>query len=361
MKRGALSLVLLLGGVNAACMDIGRLPRRHCPETRCRAPRPPRCGRRGPAAGFTGRVVLHDGKLYGAGVDRKVYAVDLATGAGALVAAGSSGLVAGGVLVSGDTVFAASSRPEGRVYALDRGTGRATLAGPRPDRSARHWRSWPETCWSRPASGGAPGHSIRRMGRSVGAASGHGPDRAGGGRGGRRRGGDGGLDLPGEPRDGVGHHRVRSPGTIVSPWVSDAWSPRRRHHRFAGGRARSGRPHVRAGVSGGRARCSARPRRWATPSTSRAGGAPSTVSAPGDAAEGRAVVELDWPVTAPVTHRGRSDPAGRRRRDGACASPRRHRGVAGAALASGRASVRVALDDGILAIGGNGDLHRYRP
>ena len=63
-----------------------------------------RAGRR-----LTGRVVLKDGQLYGAGVDRKVYAVDMETGE-VQWSSRLSGLVAGGVLVSGDTVFAASSR-----------------------------------------------------------------------------------------------------------------------------------------------------------------------------------------------------------------------------------------------------------
>ena len=71
-------------------------------------------------------------------MDRKVYAVDLATGA-VLWSSRLSGLVAGGVLVSGDTVYAASSRPEGRVYALDRAHRQAALA--EQDRTGRAPRS----------------------------------------------------------------------------------------------------------------------------------------------------------------------------------------------------------------------------
>ena len=81
---------------------------------------------------FTGRLVLAGETIYGGGVDRKVYAVDLASG----VTQWSSrlgGVIGGGVLVAGDTVFAASSRPEGKVYALEAKTGRRlwrTAIGP---------------------------------------------------------------------------------------------------------------------------------------------------------------------------------------------------------------------------------------
>ena len=127
--RGAFSLVLLLGGVNAACVGLSASAGRAAPDrSRCRATRRHRSGPCERAAALTGRVELKDGQLYGAGVDRKVYAVDLETGE-VQWSSRLSGLVAGGVLVSGDTVFAASSRPEGRVYALDRATGQ------------RYWRA----------------------------------------------------------------------------------------------------------------------------------------------------------------------------------------------------------------------------
>ncbi len=120
-ERGALSLALLLGGVNAACMNYQPPPPRHFHR-----------GDRGCAHSGVGgasraaihrpHVALRDGRLYGAGVDRKVYAVDLTSGP-VDWSQRLSGIIAGGVLVSGDTVFAASSRPDGRVYALDRATG----------------------------------------------------------------------------------------------------------------------------------------------------------------------------------------------------------------------------------------------
>ena len=52
-----------------------------------------------------------------------MYAVDL--GSGQLRwSSRLGGLIGGGVLVGGDTVYAASGRPEGKVYALDAHTGR---------------------------------------------------------------------------------------------------------------------------------------------------------------------------------------------------------------------------------------------
>ena len=77
VMHGALSLVLLLGGVNAACVEY-RPPPQGTLQTGRRAGDAPkqvwavRAGR-----ALTGHVELQDGKLYGAGVDRKVYAVDL--------------------------------------------------------------------------------------------------------------------------------------------------------------------------------------------------------------------------------------------------------------------------------------------
>ena len=78
--RGAFSLVLLLGGVNAACVGY-RPPPATPQQTGSVSGAAPtqvwavRAGRR-----LTGRVELKDGQLYGAGVDRKVYAVDIQPG-----------------------------------------------------------------------------------------------------------------------------------------------------------------------------------------------------------------------------------------------------------------------------------------
>jgi eukaryotic-like serine/threonine-protein kinase len=61
--------------------------------------------------------------LYAGGLDRKVYAVDLASGA-VRWSSRLSGMVVGGVVLSGDTVFVATSRPEGRIHALHKIKGK---------------------------------------------------------------------------------------------------------------------------------------------------------------------------------------------------------------------------------------------
>src|SRR5262249_32897040 len=81
---------------------------------------------------FTGRVVLTGDTFYGAGVDRRVYAVNLESGA-VRWSTRLAGLIGGGLVVSGDTVYPATSRPHGRVYALDRKLGQQlwrTSTGP---------------------------------------------------------------------------------------------------------------------------------------------------------------------------------------------------------------------------------------
>lgn len=130
MSQGALSLALLLGGVNAGCAPAPSAPAALAPEPSASALAQvwrSKAGRR-----LTGRVVVAGETIYAGSVDRRVYAVDLASGQ-TRWAARLGGLIAGGVLMSGDTIYAASSRPEGRVYALDARTGRRfwrTSTGP---------------------------------------------------------------------------------------------------------------------------------------------------------------------------------------------------------------------------------------
>ena len=124
VKNGALSLALLLGGVNAACMDLAPPPRPLPTAATAGAPAQVWAGRAGRR--LTGEVTLRDGKLYGP-VDRKVYAVDLTSGR----STGPSGSPASSRAACsspGTRCFAASSRPDGRVHALDRTTGEAHLA-----------------------------------------------------------------------------------------------------------------------------------------------------------------------------------------------------------------------------------------
>jgi outer membrane protein assembly factor BamB len=354
--RGAFSLVLLLGTVNAGCAGYRPPPPAPLQGETVSGQGPTqvwatRAGRR-----LTGRVVLTDGHLYGAGVDRKVYAVDLETGQVSWTSR-LSGLVAGGVLVSGDTVFAASSRPEGRVYALDRATGR------------RIWR----------AKTGPVGAPLALVGRTllVPAQRGQllGLDPADGSRQWRIRMGmariapvsvGGGAVVVATvdsiyritAADGAVTHRVRTPGTIVSPWIV---------HRGL----------LIAGTTDSQV-VALSPAdlltRWSAAVDAPVLGSPAAIGdtlyvasrrgtlfrlPPGDSPVPQRVVELEWPVTAAVTVvdgnllLGGAD------------------GTLRALRPNGTEAWRIqlwrpvelsplALNDGMIAIGGNGDLHRYR-
>lgn len=354
--RGACSLVLLLGGVNAACVGYRPPPATTLQTGPVSGDAPKqvwavRTGRR-----LTGRVELRDGRLYGAGVDRKVYAVDLETGE-VQWSSRLSGLVVGGVLVSGDTVFVASSRPEGRVYSLDRATGQ------------RHWKA-------KTGPVGAPLAMVdgtlivpAQRGQLLGLNPADGSIRW------RRRMGMARIAPVRVGRDvvvvatvdslyrvtverGEVTHRTASPGTIVSPWLV---------HRGL----------LLAGTTDSQV-VAVSPadltRRWSAKVDAPVLGSPAALGdtifvasrrgtlfrlGPGDAPVPQQVVELDWPVTAPLTALDGNLLLG-----GADGTLR--------ALRPDGSEVwriqlwrpvelgPVALDDGMLAIGGNGDLHRYR-
>ena len=153
---------------------------------------------------------LEDGILYGGGVDRKVYAVDLETGA-VQWSSRLTGVIAGGVLVSGDTVFVASSRPEGRVYALDRATGKRiwrAKTGPVAAPLALTAGTLVVSGQRGQLFGLDPATGAFRWRRRMGMARIAPVDR--GGLHGRR--GHGGLDLSGERRRRQGHPRRRVAG-----------------------------------------------------------------------------------------------------------------------------------------------------
>jgi outer membrane protein assembly factor BamB len=354
--RGALSLVLLLGSVNAACTAY-RPPRAAPLRGHVASGAAPtqvwaaRAGRR-----LTGPVVLQDGMIYGAGVDRKAYAVDLETGA-TLWSSRLAGLVAGGVQVSGDTVYVASSRPEGRVYALDRGTGK------------RFWRT----------KTGPIGAPLALVAGTLVASTQRGEllglDQAKGSIRWRRRMGMARI-APMETgkefvvvatvdsiyrvgvKDGVVSHRMRSPGTIVSPWVS-----------YRGGLVAGTTDSQVVAIDPGDLSA-----RWSVRVDAPVLGSPVAIGdtlyaasrrgtlyriAPGDPPVLESVVELDWPVTASLSVvddqilLGGADGAVRALRpDG--------REVWRVQLWRPVELGPVALEDGLLAIGGNGDLHRYR-
>ncbi len=355
VKNGALSLALVLGGVNAACVNYRPAPRPLGAETSAGAPTQvwsTRAGRR-----FTGNVALMDGTLYGAGVDRKVYAVDLANGQ-VQWSQRLSGLVAGGVLVSGDTVFAASSRPDGRVYALNRKTGR------------RLWREKTGAVGAPLALSGGVLVVATQRGDVIGIGAAAGETRW------RRRLGTSRV-APVEvaqgavvvatvdsvfrlgAADGLVTHRTGSPGTILSHWVR------------VGGALVAGTTdsqvvaldpsnlalqwsvHVDAPV------LDAPAAQGDTLFVATRRGTLYRIS-PAEPRRAEPVVELEWPVTSPVTIVDGQILLGGA--DGQL----RALGPDGAEL--WRVQLwrpvelgPVALDDGIIAIGGAGDLHRYRP
>jgi outer membrane protein assembly factor BamB len=311
-----------------------------------------RAGRR-----FTGNVALLDGKLYGAGVDRKVYAVDLSNGQ-VEWSQRLSGIVAGGVLVSGDTVFAASSRPEGRVYALDRATGE------------RIWREKTGAVGAPLALSDGVLLVATQRGDILGMGPGNGEFRW------RRRLGTSRV-APLEvaegvvvvatvdslfllrPRDGEVTHRARSPGTILSHWV-----------RMRGSLVAGTTDSQVVALDPTTLKLD-----WSVKVDAPVLDAPAAKGdtlfvatrrgtlyriAPGEPRAAERVVALEWPVTSPVTIVGGQILLG-----GAD-------GMLRALNPKGEELWRVqlwrpvelspmALDDGILAIGGGGDLHRYRP
>ncbi len=356
MKRGALSLVLLLGSVNAACTAYRPPPATPMPGDAASGAAPTqvwatRAGRR-----LTGRLVVDGGQIYGAGVDRKVYAVDLGTGA-VVWSSRLSGLIAGGVLVSGDTVYAASSRPEGRVYALQRATGK------------RIWRSKTGPVAAPLSIAGGTIIVSAQRGALLGLDARDGAVRW-------RQGmamariapvatGDGAVIVAAvdsiyrlQADDGVVTHRVRSPGAIVSPWLS-------RGDVLVAGTTDSQVVALAA---------SDLTQRWSVRLDAPVLGSPAALGdtiyaasrrgtlyriGPGTAPVAHRLVELDWPVTAPVMVINGEIVLG-----GADGTVRAFR-------PDGKEVWRVqlwrpielgpiALDDGLIAIGGNGDLHRYR-
>ncbi len=349
-----MSLALALGSVNAGCVNFRPPPKPIAASLAGDAPSTvwtARTGRR-----FTGPAEVEDNTLYVGSIDRKVYAVNLANG-DVRWSARLPGMIVGGVLVSGDTVFAASARPEGKIYALRRANGkqiwristnpigaplalvdgrlvaqtqRGEVLGLDPRRGKVLWR--------------------RRVGVSRTAAA---PT------------GDGGIlvattdslyriDL----KDGVVTHRVPTPGAVVSAWLEQDGA------LVAGttdSQVVSIRPHDLR-------------QNWALRVDAPVMGAPAALNdtlylasrigtlyrvVPGEEPVLKTVAALDWPVTTPVTIAGRQILLG-----GAD-------GIIRALRTDGTEIWRVriwrpvelgpvALQDGLIALGGNGDLHRFR-
>jgi outer membrane protein assembly factor BamB len=359
MSKGALSLVLLVGTVNAGCargpqslaagapLAVQSERSKDAPEQVWSA----KAGKR-----LTGQLVVAGETIYGAGVDRKVYAVDLASGK-PLWSSRLGGVIGGGVVVAGDTVFAATSRPEGKVHALDGRTGK------------RYWRTTTgavsaplalvdsilvaesqkgDIVGLDPKSGQLRWH--RRLGVSRVPAV---PTK-------------GGTMVVAtvdslfrmQARDGKVLRRESSPGTVVSPWISHhgllvagttdslvvAVDPDSLETRW---RVRLDAPVLTSPASSGDTLYA----------VSRRGSFYRIVGDPTPRAE--RLADLDWPVTAPVTVvdgvilLGGAD------------------GTLRAFHPDGKEAWRLQLrwpvelgvtlvDGGMLAVGGDGDVHRYR-
>jgi outer membrane protein assembly factor BamB len=310
-----------------------------------------RAGRR-----WTGPFVISGDILYGAGVNRKVYAVDLSRG-NTIWSARLSGLIAGGVVLGGDTVYVATSRPQGAVYAMARSTGK------------RFWRTRLDIVGAPLSLVGGTLVAETQEGQIVGL------DPASGGVRWRRR--LGAARIPALPVDsgafivattdslfrlapgGKVLRRARSPGVILSPWV-----------RMRGGLVAGTTDSLVVSIR----LADLRPA-WRVKVDAPVVGAPAvsgdTVYAvsrrgtlyriTGDSAPvAQPIVALSWPVTAPVTLLGGAILLG-----GADGTLRAIRPQDGRELWRLRLLGPIELSparlaDGMLAIGGNGDIHRYR-
>jgi outer membrane protein assembly factor BamB len=294
--------------------------------------------------------------LYGGSVDRKVYAVDLSSG-DVRWSSRLPGMIVGGVLISGDTIFAASSRPQGRIYALRRSSGKQI------------WRSSTPTIGAPLAVIDGVLVALTQQGEVLGVDPARGKIRW------RRRvgvartaavpAGEGGALVATidslyrvQTTDGKVTRRVQSPGTIVSSWLPHGNAliagttdslvvsihPEDLHVNWS---VRVDAPVLGAPAARGDTLYLA----------SRAGTIYRLDLGPEPAL--KTLARLKWPVTSPVTIAHNQILIG-----GAD-------GVIRALRTDGTEIWRVRiwrpvelgpvpLDDGVLALGGNGDLHRFR-
>jgi outer membrane protein assembly factor BamB len=357
MSKGALSLALLVGTVNAGCARAAQAPATPATaaEPTSSAGAPAQVWRAKGGRRFTGRLVLAGETIYGGGVDRKVVAMDLGSGQ-QLWSSRLGGLIGGGVVVGGDTVYAASSRPEGKVYALDGKTGR------------RVWRTTTGPVNAPLALVDKVLVAENQRGEIIGLDA-----RTGNIRWRRRLGvaripalaGDSGTLIVAtvdslfriSAIDGKVVRRAASPGAVVSSWI------RHRGMLVAGTtdslvvavdpdsllprwQVRLDAPVLSSPAAMGDTVFAA----------SRRGSLYRIVSEPSPRAD--RVADLDWPVTAPVTVvdglilLGGADGTLRALRpDGSEAWRLQLRWPVELGV--------LLLDDGLLAVGGDGDIHRY--
>jgi outer membrane protein assembly factor BamB len=358
MSLGALSLALLLGSVNAACGPAPAAPAALAPEPSSSAA-PAQVWRAKSGRRYTGRVVVTGETIYAGSVDRKVYAVDLASGQ-LRWSSRLGGLIGGGVLVLGDTVYAASGRPEGRVYALDAHTGHrlwrtttGTISAPLAlvDGTLVAETQRGEVFGLNPSSGTVIWRRMVGFSRIPAVA------------------GDSGTVVVAtidslfrlNARDGKIVCRVLSPGAIVSPWLQ---------HRglLVGGTTDSGVVAVAHGDLRPRWRAALDAPVLGTPAalgdTFYAASRRGTVYriapvAPDTAPVATPIAELDWPVTSSVTVLDGLVLVGGA--DGTLRALRPDGGEAWRIQLSPPAELGpLPLVDGMIAVGGDGDLHRYR-
>jgi outer membrane protein assembly factor BamB len=354
LRQRALSVALLVGSVNAACVNFRPAPVPLAASAAGDAPTPvwtSKAGRR-----FTGQVQVEDNVLYGGSIDRKVYAVDLASG-DTRWSSRLPGMILGGVLLAGDTLFVASSRPQGRIQALDRAEGKqiwktsvdpvgAPLAVIDGALIALTQRG--EALGLDPQTGKIRWH--RRVGVSRTAAV------ATGGGGALIATTDSLIRL--DVADGRVTHRTTSPGTVVSAWLAH------------GGELLAGTTDSQL--------VSIRPSdltvNWKLRVDAPVLDSPAALGdtlflatrlgtvyriPPGADPVAKPIASLHWPISAPVSVIGGQVLLG-----GAD-------GMIRALRTNGSEIWRVQvwrpvelgpipLPDGLIAVGGNGDLHRYR-
>jgi outer membrane protein assembly factor BamB len=349
-----LSLALLLGGVNAGCLNFRPPPKPLSPSAAGNAPAPvwtSHAGRR-----LTGNVEVHDDILYAGGMDRKVYAIDLAKGE-VRWSSRLSGMIVGGVLLAGDTLFVASSRPDGKIQALARSNGK------------RIWRIAVNPIGAPLAMVGGLLIAETQRGSVMGVEPGTGKirwhRRVGTARSPAIAASDGAVLVSTTDSlfrlsltDGRVTHHVRSPGAVLGSWLPYRGSlvagtadsqvvsinPGDLHQNWA---LRGDAPILDTPAAAGDTLFFA----TRTGSLYRVDPAPEPTA--------RRIARLEWPITAPVTISGAQILLGGA--DGMI------RGLKFDGTEIWRVQVwrpvelsPVLLADGIIAIGGNGDLHRYK-
>jgi outer membrane protein assembly factor BamB len=354
LRRGAFSLALLVGSVNAACVNLRPPPPPIAASAAGMAPTKvwtTRPGRR-----LTPPVEVSEGMLYGGSLDRKVYAVDLTSG-DVRWSVRMPGMIVGGVVVSGDIVYVASSRPQGRVSALRRSNGKQIWRASAPPIGAP-LAVIDSTLIALGERGEVLGLDPRtgktRWQRRIGVA------RIAAVSAGSAEMLIAGIDSLYRVSVDSGEviARAASPGTIVSPWLSR-------------------RGALIAGTTDSQV-VSIDPEQlqlnWSLKLDAPVMGSPGAMGdtlflasrsgsiyriEPGPAPRSRVIASLHWPVTAPVTIAEREILLG-----GAD-------GVIRALRPDGHEVWRVRVwrpvelgpvtfEDGLIAMGGNGDLHRYR-